>query len=154
MDPLAVALSGLCLLALRRPTPRRVELAAVLAVLAVATKQTYLAAGAAGALYLLLRDRRLALRYLLVGSGAAAALAGLATLIWGQGFWFSILVLRDSPVSFATLRAQAALRDDRAFYDQVAKWRYATQTYWLRGWGYRWYWNPARRFYYCRYRCY
>jgi hypothetical protein len=110
MDPLAVALSGLCLLALRRPTPRRVELAAVLAVLAVATKQTYPAAGAAGALYLLLRDRRLALRYLLVGSGAAAALAGLATLIWGQGFWFSILVLRDSPVSFATLRAQAAIQ--------------------------------------------
>lgn len=49
---------------------------------------------------------------------------------------------------------QAALRDDRAFYDQVAKWRYATQVYWSRGWGYRWYWNPGRRFYYCRYRCY
>ncbi len=49
---------------------------------------------------------------------------------------------------------QAALSDQRAYYDQVERWRYATQAYWSRGWGYRWYWNPARRSYYCRYRCY
>jgi len=49
---------------------------------------------------------------------------------------------------------QAALADDRAYYDLVQKWRYATQTYWSRGWGYRWYWNPYRRSYYCRYYCY
>ena len=51
-------------------------------------------------------------------------------------------------------QVQAALKDDRAYYGQVEKWRYTTQAYWSRGWGYRWYWNPARRYYYCRYRCY
>ncbi|MHC5210835.1 MAG: hypothetical protein ACYTG2_08970 [Planctomycetota bacterium] len=110
MDPLAVACSALCLLALRRPTPRRVDGAALLAVLAVATKQTYVAAAVAGTLFLLFRDRRLALRFVLVGSGLGVALAALATLVWGEGFWFSILVLRDSPVSLSTLWEQARIQ--------------------------------------------
>jgi hypothetical protein len=107
MDPLGLLLSALSVLALARPTPRRVALAAVLAVLAVATKQTFLAAGAAGMLFLALRDRRLALRYLVVGAGAAAALAMLATLLWGRGFWFSILLLRSSPVRLDIFWSQA-----------------------------------------------
>lgn len=49
---------------------------------------------------------------------------------------------------------QASLRSDRAYYAMVEKYRYATRSYWSRGWGYRWYWNPTRRYYYCRYRCY
>jgi TPR repeat protein len=51
-------------------------------------------------------------------------------------------------------QVQAALKNDRAYYDLVEKYRYTTQAYWSRGWGYRWYWNPYRRYYYCRYRCY
>ncbi|HTE06568.1 MAG TPA: hypothetical protein VK824_10250 [Planctomycetota bacterium] len=107
MDPMALALSALSVLALRQPTPRRVSLAAVLAVLAVACKQTYLAAGLAGTLYLLCRDRRLAWRFLAVAGGAGAALAALASLVWGRGFWFSILVLRSSPVRLDIFRSQA-----------------------------------------------
>lgn len=107
MDPLALLCSALCVAALHRPTPRRVELAAVCAVLAVMTKQTSGAAAVAGAVYLLARDRRLALRFVLTGLGLGAAAAGLATLSWGEGFWFSVFVLRDSPVSLATLWEQA-----------------------------------------------
>jgi hypothetical protein len=110
MDPPALALSALCLLALHRPTARRVELAAVLAVLAVATKQTFVAAGLAGALQLWVLDRRLALRFLAVALASGAALAALATLLWGRGFWFSIFVLRSSPVRLQTLWAQAQVQ--------------------------------------------
>jgi TPR repeat protein len=49
---------------------------------------------------------------------------------------------------------QAALADDRAYYDLVQKLRFRTDDYWSRGWGYRWYWNPYRRSFYCRYYCY
>jgi hypothetical protein len=109
MDLPALALSALSLLALLRPTPRRVTLAALLAVLAVATKQSYVAALVAGGLHLLLRDRRLALRFGAVAAGSIIALAMLATGLWGHGFWELILVLRTNPVTLETFRAQAQL---------------------------------------------
>lgn len=48
---------------------------------------------------------------------------------------------------------QEALADERLYDQWAEKWRYRTSFYWSRGWGYRWYWDPARRYYYCRYYC-
>ena len=78
---------------------RRPVTAALLCVLALATKQTFVAAPAACGLALLLEDRRRALRFVLTFAALAGGLALWATLAWGPGFWFSTLVVPRNPLN-------------------------------------------------------
>jgi hypothetical protein len=73
-------------------TGRRVVLPAFLCAIAVACKQSFIAASATCFLYLVLRDRRLASVFALWMTGFVAVLAALATARWGPGFWFCVLL--------------------------------------------------------------
>lgn len=86
--------------------PRRatglVVLAGVLVVLAFASKQSYLAAAAAIAAWLLLAGpRRLLPGYVASAGLGLGAFAVLAQLAWGGGFWTSILNTASHPVTLA-----------------------------------------------------
>lgn len=69
-----------------------IAVSGVLAFVAVATKQSYVAAPLTAAVYLLLSGRRKALRFVGVFGGLALGFAALAHAVWGWGFWWSILV--------------------------------------------------------------
>ena len=91
LDPLAVALSSWAVVLAQRGRAG-VLLAALLSALAIATKQSHIAAALAIAIHLALSDRRRAA--LFVGTWIGLLLAGAvaASLAWGRGFWFSTLV--------------------------------------------------------------
>lgn len=90
------------------PTRRgAVGAAAVLAALAVATKQSFAAAPLTGFLWLCARDWRLALRFALVGSVVGAVLALAASAIWGTGFWYCVtLPITTYPRDWEAFRAR------------------------------------------------
>ena len=91
-DGLALALSAWAVVLVDRRGSEALVLAAVLSALAVATKQSYVAAALGCGIYLLLTDRRAAWLYLAVLVASLAAGAWAATRAWGHGFWFSTLV--------------------------------------------------------------
>ena len=99
-DPLALCLSAWAVVAVAhsRGSAARVVLAALLCSLAIATKQSYVAAPAACLLYLAMSDTRGAWVFALSFSVVSLAMAGAASWIWGQGFWFSVLVSPRNPV--------------------------------------------------------
>ena len=92
-DPMALALSLGAVLILSRSTARGAIVAsASLAALAVLTKQSYLSAAVAGAVYLGCVRWTKGLAFVVtLGLIGAAAAAG-AHLAWGAGFWWSVLV--------------------------------------------------------------
>jgi len=109
VDALALALSIGSLVLLVGGGRWRVMLAALLCSLAVATRQSSVAAAGAGLVFLWLSDRRAALRFgglvaLLLGGGALAA-----TLSWGEGFWFSLLAATRQPRSLELFATQWGL---------------------------------------------
>jgi hypothetical protein len=92
-DPMALFLSALAVGLVARSTARPIVLAAALAaVLAILTKQSYVAAAATCVAYLLWRDRKAGWTFLatLLAGGCVAA-AG-AQWAWGSGFWWSVVV--------------------------------------------------------------
>jgi len=121
MDSLGLALSAGALVLLSGGGTARVLAAALLCALAVAAKQSFVAAGAAGLLFLWMRDRRRAplfagaLALLLVGGGLAASGT------WGQGFWFNLLAPARLPSSLAGLaQAWSAALHQKAFVALLA----------------------------------
>ncbi len=95
-DSMALCLSVWAVLSAARARVGGPAVAAVLAVSAVAAKQSFYAAGAACLLFLL-HERRSA-PFLAVAAGASAVFALAATLRWGTGFWFcTTLPLSDYP---------------------------------------------------------
>lgn len=109
VDALALLLSVGSLVLLMSGGTARLLLAALLAALAVATRQSSVAAAGAGVVYLGLNDRRAGLRYgllvaLLLGAGALAA-----TLGWGPGFWFNMLIATRPPRSLEVFTAEWGL---------------------------------------------
>ena len=91
LDPLALALSAWAVVLARRGRAG-VLLAALLSALAIATKQSHVAAALAIAIHLGLSDRRRAALFVGTWLGLLAAGAVAASLAWGRGFWFSTLV--------------------------------------------------------------
>lgn len=88
-----------------RPAGRRTGpliASALLALLAIAAKQSYVAAAVAGLVFLLLADRRAARVY--AAALAAGALAGVLLIetLWGRGFWFCTLDAPRNPYDLAT----------------------------------------------------
>jgi hypothetical protein len=73
-------------------TRRRAVSAALLCAVAIACKQSFIAASATCFLYLLLWDRRLAVVFALATAGFVAVLATVATAYWGRGFWFCVFL--------------------------------------------------------------
>lgn len=90
-DPLALCLSGASVVALARAGSGRSGVigSAFLAVLAVTSKQYFIAAGASCLLYLLFANRKAFFLYFAVAGGLSAVFAAFASLHWGSGFWFS-----------------------------------------------------------------
>ena len=106
-DSLALALSAWAVICIDRGGRRADVLGALLAAAAVAAKQSYVAAALACVAWLLLVDRRRALRFAVTCGGLLAAGALAATLAWGHGFWFSTVVV-PSVGSFAGLPSAVA----------------------------------------------
>ncbi len=90
-DMMGIALAFGGVLAARRPTPRRLAFAGVLLLLALAAKQNLVSAGAAVSVALLVRDRRVGVRF--VAGLLAGGLAALAFFhaVFGPGVWTSTL---------------------------------------------------------------
>ncbi len=99
-DTLGLACSMLAVLAAWRAPRSTIWLAvsATLSVLAIASKQSFLAAPAAITAFLCLRDRRSSLVF--AGIAGAIGLAALATarLTWGPGFTFSVFRALQNPM--------------------------------------------------------
>jgi hypothetical protein len=99
-DPLALCFSAwaVVMVAHSRGSAVRVVSAALLCSLAIATKQSYVAAPAACLLHLAVADGRGARVFAFSLSVVLLAMAGVASWVWGQGFWFSVLVSPSNPV--------------------------------------------------------
>jgi hypothetical protein len=97
-DSLALLLSAAAVTLVRRRTPRAVRGAALCCVLALATKQSYLAPAATGLIYLALADRAAARRFLLWLAGAGLLFVATATAVWGEGFWFCTVGATTTPL--------------------------------------------------------
>ena len=104
-DPLALCLSAWAVVAVSRADRgRRMHwVAAALALLAVAAKQNYGAAFLACLVHLGLTDRRRALEFLGIWLGGLVALGLLAHAAWGNGFWFSTLVVPSNPMRWGQI---------------------------------------------------
>ena len=113
-DPMALALSLGAVLILSRRTSRGAIIAsASLATLAVLTKQSYLSAVVAGALYLWHVERRKGVAFVVtVGLIGGVAAAG-AHLAWGRDFWWNVLVAPTQSFDWSqyrTLPAELAIQ--------------------------------------------
>jgi hypothetical protein len=109
-DTLGLAFSMLAVLAAAR-APRAlawIALSAVLCVLAIACKQSFLAAPAACALFLWMRDRRSGLLFAGLAGGLGLAAFGLARLAWGPGFTFSVFEALQNPMTWRQFDEQWA----------------------------------------------
>jgi hypothetical protein len=92
-DPMALFFAGLAVVLVSRSrSPIGLLGAGASAAIAVLTKQTYLSAALACAVYLLWWRRQDGLGFLGVLLALGAAFATLAQLAWGEGFWWSVLV--------------------------------------------------------------
>jgi hypothetical protein len=111
-DPMALVLSlGAILVLSRGVTWRAVVASATLAALAVLTKQSYLSAALAGAVYLWIARRPNCRIFVLTLGVIGAAFAAGAHLAWGSGFWWSVLVAPTQSFDwtlYRTLPAQMA----------------------------------------------
>ncbi len=76
----------------RAPTRRGIILAAFFSAIALACKQAFVAASVTCFLLLIMRDRRACALFVLVFASVVGTLAALATLRWGRGFWYCILL--------------------------------------------------------------
>ena len=92
-DSLALAFAAFAVVTVDRSRGRAwlLALAALLCVLAIATKQSFLAASLASALFLFLRDRRGFAVFAASGALFGAGFLLLALVHWGPGFWFSTI---------------------------------------------------------------
>lgn len=107
-DTLGLAFSMVAVLAVER-APRsavRILVSALACVLAIACKQSYLAAPAACAIFLWMRDRRSGLLFTGLAGGLGLAAVGLARLAWGPGFSFSVFGALQNPMSWRQLSEQ------------------------------------------------
>jgi len=77
-------------------------------VLAIACKQSFLAAPAACALFLWLRDRRSGLLFAGLAGGLGLAGLGSARLAWGPGFTFSVFEALQNPMTWRQFSEQWA----------------------------------------------
>ena len=92
-DPLALFFSAFAVVTVYRSHSKGgVILAALLCVCALASKQSYVAAGLTCAVYLLLSNRRLGATYLLFLALFSGIFILITLLAWGKGFWFSTVV--------------------------------------------------------------
>lgn len=101
-DPLAMLLSAGGVATLSATSSRRSFIAGALCILAVASKQSFVAAAAACLCFLILRDRREAVRFLTVVIGLVISGAIAATWGWGSGFWFSVVGAVRQPFDIDT----------------------------------------------------
>lgn len=93
-DPMALALSLGALLVLSRRTSRGAIVASAgLAALAILTKQSYVSAAVAGAIYLWHLRWTKGLTFIVTVGLIGSAAAVVAHLAWGPGFWWSVLVV-------------------------------------------------------------
>ncbi len=76
----------------RPPSMRTAVLAGLSCALALACKQSFLAATVTCGLYLLMRSPRLALGFVAAELALGGLLAATATLVWGNGFWDCVLL--------------------------------------------------------------
>jgi hypothetical protein len=93
-DPagLFFSVTAVVTLSRRTPTTRMAVFAGVLCAIALACKQSFVAATATCFLYLLIRSTRRALVFASAEAAVLGALATAATLRWGTGFWFCVLL--------------------------------------------------------------
>jgi hypothetical protein len=99
-DSLGLLLTALSVLVVHRAEGRTPWLAAAvgLSILAVFTKQSFLAAPIAIGIYLLVSDRSSLYRFLVAGLGSSVAIVAGAQLAWGGGFWFSTILAPRHPI--------------------------------------------------------
>jgi hypothetical protein len=95
VDPPGLLLSAAAVVLAARG---RWRLAALLCIGALVMKQTFVAAGAACLLQLVLTDRRRAGAFALLLAGLGLACALVAQALWGSGFWFCTLQLPANEV--------------------------------------------------------
>ena len=118
-DPMALALSLGAVLVLSRRTSRGAIVAsASLAALAVLTKQSYVSAVIACALYLWRLRWTSGLTFVVTGGLIGGIAAAGAHLAWGAGFWWSVLVAPTQSFDWSQYRAFPA--------EMASQWAYAT----------------------------
>ena len=97
-DSLALLFSVAAVVLVSRPVFRwQLFLVALLCLLAIASKQSFVSATAACFFYFLLNDRRRAIRFAACYALLAGIGGGLATAVWGNGFWFCTVVATRNP---------------------------------------------------------
>lgn len=102
-DSMALAFAACSIAVLQsHQNAHRVVGAAFLAVMAMATKQSYISAGVSGFVFLLAEDRRRAVEYLATVILCAGSLAAAATASYGNGLWTAISIFSTNAVNMAT----------------------------------------------------
>lgn len=98
-DSMALCWSVWAVVTAARARSRSTAVAAgVLCALAIAAKQSFLAAGLTCFLHFATRDRRDALAFLIAGGAVGATLGLAAWAYWGSDFWFAVTIpLTDYP---------------------------------------------------------
>lgn len=101
-DMLALCLSAWAVVAVSRTGASRYAhlVAALLAILAIAAKQSYGAAFLACGSYLLLQHRSKAIGFGLVWFCSLLMLCAIAQIVWGDGFWFSTIIAPANPMDW------------------------------------------------------
>lgn len=102
-DTTALAFSALGVAALHLSRGRAwlLALAALSCVVAISCKQSYIAASAAGALFLLFRDRRSFAIFAAWGAALGLGFLAYATQNWGPGFWFSTVTATGQEITLS-----------------------------------------------------
>jgi len=110
-DTLALCLSAWAVVAVSRTgTARWAHLiAALLSVLALATKQSYGAAFLACACYLLVQHRAKVIEFGAVWLSSLLTLCAIAHFVWGDGFWFSTVTAPANPINWGQTRRLIAM---------------------------------------------
>jgi hypothetical protein len=114
-DSLGLLFAALSVVVVQRARGRNAWLLAALGLgaAAVFTKQSFVAAPVACAVWLLVSDRRAFLRFAGAGVVASAAILAGVQLAWGNGFWFSTVLGLGEPfmLSWALFVAASVLRE-------------------------------------------
>lgn len=102
-DSLALAFSALGVAAVHASRGRAwlLVLAALFCALAITSKQSFVAASLAGAVFLFLRDRRDFAVFAASGAAFGVGFVLFAMLHWGPGFWFSTLSATGQDISWS-----------------------------------------------------
>jgi len=109
-DTLGLACSALAVLCAARAPQRRAWIlpASLAALLALSSKQSFLAAPLSCGAFLLLRERRAGLAFLTLTGLLALLALGLARLAWGPGFFFSVAEALRNPLTWQQFSEQWA----------------------------------------------